>query len=52
MTIAPEGGIAAALVVSSIGSVAAFLLFNVPARFNRRVLAFLGDAGSNRHAAA
>jgi UDP-GlcNAc:undecaprenyl-phosphate GlcNAc-1-phosphate transferase len=46
VTIAPDGGIAAALVVSSIGSVAAFLLFNVPARFNRRVLAFLGDAGS------
>jgi UDP-GlcNAc:undecaprenyl-phosphate/decaprenyl-phosphate GlcNAc-1-phosphate transferase len=28
------------------GAVAAFLLFNLPARFNRRVRCFMGDAGS------
>jgi UDP-GlcNAc:undecaprenyl-phosphate GlcNAc-1-phosphate transferase len=29
-----------------VGSVAAFLVFNLPASFNRRVLGFMGDAGS------
>jgi UDP-GlcNAc:undecaprenyl-phosphate/decaprenyl-phosphate GlcNAc-1-phosphate transferase len=29
-----------------VGSISAFLIFNLPARFNRPVLAFLGDAGS------
>jgi UDP-GlcNAc:undecaprenyl-phosphate/decaprenyl-phosphate GlcNAc-1-phosphate transferase len=33
-----------ALVVS--GAVAAFLIFNVPAKFNRRFRCFMGDAGS------
>jgi UDP-GlcNAc:undecaprenyl-phosphate/decaprenyl-phosphate GlcNAc-1-phosphate transferase len=28
------------------GAVAAFLIFNIPARFNRRVRCFMGDAGS------
>ena len=37
-----------ALVVSLalFGAIAAFLIFNLPARFNRPVLAFMGDAGS------
>ena len=29
-----------------VGSIAAFLIFNLPARFNRPVLVFMGDAGS------
>jgi UDP-GlcNAc:undecaprenyl-phosphate GlcNAc-1-phosphate transferase len=29
-----------------VGSIGAFLIFNLPARFNRGVLAFMGDAGS------
>lgn len=29
-----------------VGSVVAFLIFNLPASFNRRVLGFMGDAGS------
>ena len=42
-----QGG-AAALVVSLglVGSIVAFLIFNLPARFNRPFLAFMGDAGS------
>jgi UDP-GlcNAc:undecaprenyl-phosphate GlcNAc-1-phosphate transferase len=32
--------------MSLVGTLAAFLIFNLPARFNRRVLAFMGDAGS------
>ena len=37
-----------ALVValSLVGSLVAFLIFNLPAEFNRSVLAFMGDAGS------
>lgn len=37
---------AAIVSVALLGSVAAFLIFNLPARFNRPVLAFMGDAGS------
>jgi len=41
------GNGAAALVSFGIlGSIAAFLIFNLPAKFNRPVLAFMGDAGS------
>jgi UDP-GlcNAc:undecaprenyl-phosphate/decaprenyl-phosphate GlcNAc-1-phosphate transferase len=37
---------AAMLSLGLVGSVSAFLIFNLPARFNRPVLAFMGDAGS------
>jgi UDP-GlcNAc:undecaprenyl-phosphate GlcNAc-1-phosphate transferase len=36
----------AILSIGLVGSVAAFLIFNLPAKFNRPVLAFMGDAGS------
>jgi UDP-GlcNAc:undecaprenyl-phosphate/decaprenyl-phosphate GlcNAc-1-phosphate transferase len=40
-----DGAVAgAALVVS--GAIAAFLFFNIPAKFNRRFRCFMGDAGS------
>lgn len=32
--------------LSLVGSLTAFLIFNIPAKFNRPVLAFMGDAGS------
>lgn len=32
--------------LSLLGSVLGFLIFNLPARFNRRIRAFMGDAGS------
>ena len=32
--------------MSLVGTIVAFLIFNLPARFNRPVLAFMGDAGS------
>lgn len=32
--------------LSLVGTIVAFLIFNLPARFNRRVLTFMGDAGS------
>ncbi len=39
--------VAAAIVsLGLVGSISAFLIFNLPARFNRPVLAFMGDAGS------
>ena len=37
---------AAAISAAVLGTVAAFLVFNVPAGFNRGVLAFMGDSGS------
>jgi UDP-GlcNAc:undecaprenyl-phosphate GlcNAc-1-phosphate transferase len=37
---------AAIVSVALVGAIAAFLIFNLPARFNRPVLAFMGDAGS------
>ena len=37
---------AAAIAAAMLGAVLAFLVFNVPARFNRSVLAFMGDSGS------
>jgi len=37
---------AAMLSLGLVGSIGAFLIFNLPARFNRPVLAFMGDAGS------
>ena len=37
---------AAIVSVGLVGSIAAFLVFNLPAKFNRPVLAFMGDAGS------
>jgi UDP-GlcNAc:undecaprenyl-phosphate GlcNAc-1-phosphate transferase len=40
--LAYEAGVAAAF----IGAVAAFLVFNLPARFNRGMRCFMGDAGS------
>ena len=37
---------AAAIAAAMLGAVLAFLVFNVPVRFNRSVLAFMGDSGS------
>jgi len=37
---------AALVSLGLVGSVTAFLIFNLPAKFNRPVLAFMGDAGS------
>ena len=37
---------AGVIALGLLGAVAGFLIFNVPAAFNRRVLAFMGDAGS------
>ena len=37
---------AAVVALSLVGSIAGFLIFNLPANFNRSVLAFMGDAGS------
>jgi len=39
----PEGVV---VTLGLVGSIAAFLIFNLPAKFNRPVLAFMGDAGS------
>ncbi len=39
----PAGAVVA---LGLVGSIAAFLIFNLPAKFNRPVLAFMGDAGS------
>ena len=41
-----ENDTAALVSLGIVGSVAAFLIFNLPAKFNRPVLAFMGDAGS------
>lgn len=38
--------VAAMLSLGMVGCIAGFLIFNLPARFNRPVLAFMGDAGS------
>jgi len=45
------GGMTGDSAVSSVsmvlcGAIAAFLIFNIPARYNRRVRCFMGDAGS------
>jgi UDP-GlcNAc:undecaprenyl-phosphate/decaprenyl-phosphate GlcNAc-1-phosphate transferase len=37
---------AAVIALALVGSLAAFLIFNLPAKFNRSVLSFMGDAGS------
>ena len=37
---------AAVVSLGLVGAICAFLIFNLPARFNRPVLAFMGDAGS------
>ena len=34
------------IAMSLVGTIVAFLIFNLPARFNRPVLTFMGDAGS------
>ena len=39
-----DGGAGQSLVIA--GSVAAFLVFNMPSQFNRRVRCFMGDSGS------
>lgn len=44
--LAENAGAAAVICLGLIGSIAAFLVFNLPAKFNRSVLAFMGDAGS------
>jgi UDP-GlcNAc:undecaprenyl-phosphate/decaprenyl-phosphate GlcNAc-1-phosphate transferase len=36
----------AAMTAATVGAVLAFLIFNIPTRFNRSVLAFMGDSGS------
>ena len=41
-----RAALAAVVSLGLVGSIAAFLIFNLPARFNRPVLAFMGDAGS------
>jgi UDP-GlcNAc:undecaprenyl-phosphate GlcNAc-1-phosphate transferase len=41
-----QGGAPAIVSLGLVGSILAFLVFNLPARFNRPVLAFMGDAGS------
>lgn len=44
--LADSAGAAAVLSLGLIGSITAFLVFNLPAKFNRPILAFMGDAGS------
>lgn len=48
MIVASLAGISGSLTIagSMLGAVAAFLIFNVPAQFNRQVRTFMGDAGS------
>jgi UDP-GlcNAc:undecaprenyl-phosphate GlcNAc-1-phosphate transferase len=41
-----SGSSAAIVSLGLVGAIFAFLIFNLPAKFNRRVLAFMGDAGS------
>lgn len=43
--VAGDGAIASVALVSA-GAVAAFLIFNIPAPFNRRFRCFMGDSGS------
>ena len=45
-SLVPAGGIAAPGTLAVVGAVVGFLVFNLPAQFNRRFLAFMGDAGS------
>jgi len=40
------GAPSAMLSLGMVGSISAFLIFNLPAQFNRPVLSFMGDAGS------
>jgi UDP-GlcNAc:undecaprenyl-phosphate GlcNAc-1-phosphate transferase len=42
----PAGNLAATITLALAGAVVGFLVFNLPARFNRKRLAFMGDAGS------
>jgi UDP-GlcNAc:undecaprenyl-phosphate GlcNAc-1-phosphate transferase len=42
----PAGDIAATATLALAGALVGFLVFNLPARFNRKRLAFMGDAGS------
>jgi UDP-GlcNAc:undecaprenyl-phosphate GlcNAc-1-phosphate transferase len=44
--VAGNADAAAVASLGLIGSIAAFLIFNLPAKFNRPILAFMGDAGS------
>jgi UDP-GlcNAc:undecaprenyl-phosphate GlcNAc-1-phosphate transferase len=48
MILATQGGVADVTVLagSMVGAITAFLIFNLPAQFNRRVRTFMGDAGS------
>jgi UDP-GlcNAc:undecaprenyl-phosphate GlcNAc-1-phosphate transferase len=48
LIVASLGGASGSVLVagSMLGSVAAFLMFNLPTRFNRPVRTFMGDAGS------
>jgi UDP-GlcNAc:undecaprenyl-phosphate GlcNAc-1-phosphate transferase len=42
----PQDALAAVVALGMLGAVAGFLVFNVPASYNRPMLAFMGDAGS------
>ena len=42
----PADNLAATVTLALAGAVVGFLVFNLPARFNRKWLAFMGDAGS------
>lgn len=42
----PTGSLAATVTLALAGAVVGFLVFNLPAQFNRKRLAFMGDAGS------
>jgi UDP-GlcNAc:undecaprenyl-phosphate GlcNAc-1-phosphate transferase len=44
--IASGSGSVAIVSLGLVGAICAFLIFNLPAKFNRSVLAFMGDAGS------
>jgi UDP-GlcNAc:undecaprenyl-phosphate GlcNAc-1-phosphate transferase len=46
MAVLHDAPISAALAASLLGACAGFLIFNVPARFNRGLRTFMGDAGS------
>lgn len=42
----PEGNLQATITLALAGAVVGFLVFNLPAQFNRKRLVFMGDAGS------
>ena len=42
----PAGNLEATITLALAGAVVGFLVFNLPAKFNRKRLAFMGDAGS------